>query len=116
MKVARTVNVERMRRYRTKPDIRNLASMVRSLDKVAQWLQEMEPKAKVAIIEGMGFTPIRSLHQPDCPAMFDSGNICACVPDPTCWMPPEDVCEYRHETWPERLAAAKRRSEAMDRC
>lgn len=66
-------------------------------------------ETKVALIEAMGFTPMRDTHTSDCPAGMSWGYVCNCVPDATMWAQPADVDAFRHETWDERLAAAKKR-------
>jgi hypothetical protein len=65
---------------------------------------------KLRIIKAMGFVPMWSPHTYECPANFDEdGYICNCVPDPTCFSPPDDVLVVMGETWEERLRAAELR-------
>lgn len=67
------------------------------------------PERKVELVKAMGFIPTWDPHTRDCPTNFGPGNRCSCVPDATLWAAPSDVAEYMHETWEERLAAARRR-------
>ncbi len=63
---------------------------------------------KVALVNAMGFSPMGSDHQDDCPRYtHGSGFRCCCVPTATVWSQPSDVDVYRKETWDDRLALAK---------
>lgn len=86
-----------------------------TLNLAHEW-RDIPPEEKVRIIEEMGFTPMKELHQPDCPMQIGGrGFRCNCVPDPTYWSPPQDVCVLRHETWDERLALRQRQVEKLER-
>lgn len=81
------------------------------LDLARNW-REVLPEEKVRIIQEMGFTPMRETHQPDCPVTLGGNGLrCNCAPDPTYWSPPDDVLEFRHETWSERLALRRKQQE-----
>lgn len=97
--MARTVDVERMKRYAHRGRIER-----------RDWF-DLPPDVKVQIIEAMGFTPMGSDHTYDCPHPWDSGLVCNCVGDPTVWNGPLDVQEMRGETWEQRLA--KRRASSV---
>lgn len=71
----------------------------------------MDPEFKVLIIKAMGFRPWRESHTHDCPRNYDSGNICNCVPNASSWSQPQDVIEFRHETWDELLAEKRAEKE-----
>lgn len=75
--------------------------------------RDLPAERKVEIIKAMGFSPVGEPHTWDCPGNY-SGNRCNCVPGPTLWSQPNDVLQYRHETWEERRQAARERREARE--
>lgn len=77
-------------------------------DAVLKHAKKLPPELKVALVKGMGFTPVGDPHTPECPSQWDSGLRCNCVPGPTGWFPPKDVQIYTHDTWDERLAKRKK--------
>lgn len=66
-------------------------------DKSEGSLAALDPAEKVRMIEAMGFTPMGSSHQPDCPYALDAGLVCICVPPATVWNAPDDVLKHRGE-------------------
>lgn len=75
----------------------------------------MTAEEKVAALDAMGFTPLGSDHQPDCPYALDPGLRCNCVPPATVWAQPHDVDVLRGETWEQRKAAPRRRIPDVER-
>lgn len=70
----------------------------------------MDAAEKVRILQAMGFIRRGESHQPDCPAQFDRGLRCNCVPDSDHYMVPPDVQALWGQTYEERLAKARARS------
>ncbi|MFI2616609.1 hypothetical protein [Streptomyces sp. NPDC018584] len=76
--------------------------------------KDLTPEQKLALLNAMGFTSFRPIHDTGCASLQGSGLICTCARPQTRWLAPKDVVVHMHETVEERRAETDERIRRED--